>query len=121
MASPDWAGALNSWMPVSYRAMGRWMLEEAATSEFVWEAPLVSRVEAESQRFREPTAVGFVDSVVGSAEQPIVLFSLEWCEFCWSVRKFFKALDVPYRSIDLVGACTRSRSARRISPPQLSC
>jgi cysteine synthase len=46
-------------------------------------------------------AVDFVDSVVGSAEQPIVLFSLEWCEFCWSVRKFFKALDVPYRSIDL--------------------
>jgi hypothetical protein len=23
------------------------------------------------------------------------------CEFCWSVRKLFKALDVPHRSIDL--------------------
>jgi putative NADH-flavin reductase len=42
-ASADWAGALNSWMPVSYRAMARWMLEEAAANEFVRAAPLVSR------------------------------------------------------------------------------
>ena len=43
VASADWAGALNSWMPVSYRAMGRWMLQEAAANEFVRAAPLVSR------------------------------------------------------------------------------
>ena len=43
VASADWTGALNSWMPVSYRAMGRWMLEEAAANEFVRAAPLVSR------------------------------------------------------------------------------
>jgi len=42
-ASRDWDGALNSWSPVSYRAMGRWMLEEAAAYEFVRAAPLVSR------------------------------------------------------------------------------
>jgi hypothetical protein len=43
VASADWAGASNSWMPVSYRAMGRWMIEEAAANEFVRAAPLVSR------------------------------------------------------------------------------
>lgn len=43
VASADWAGAQNSWMPVSYRAMGRWMLAEAAANEFVRAAPLVSR------------------------------------------------------------------------------
>ena len=43
VASADWAGASNSWMPVSYRAMGRWMLQEAAADEFVRAAPLVSR------------------------------------------------------------------------------
>jgi nucleoside-diphosphate-sugar epimerase len=43
VASADWDGALNSWSPVSYRAMGRWMLEEAAANEFVRAAPLVSR------------------------------------------------------------------------------
>jgi hypothetical protein len=43
VASPDWAGAHNSWKPVSYRAMGRWMLREAAANQFVRAAPLVSR------------------------------------------------------------------------------
>ncbi len=43
VASADWAGARNSWMPVSYRAMGRWMLQEAASNAFVRMAPLVSR------------------------------------------------------------------------------
>jgi len=43
VASRDWAGALNSWTPVSYEAMGRWMLEEAAAGQFVHAAPLVSR------------------------------------------------------------------------------
>lgn len=43
VASADWEGALNSWFPVSYEAMGRWMLEEAAANNFVRAAPLVSR------------------------------------------------------------------------------
>jgi putative NADH-flavin reductase len=43
VASADWDGALNSWFPVSYEAMGRWMLEEAAANRFVRAAPLVSR------------------------------------------------------------------------------
>jgi putative NADH-flavin reductase len=43
VASANWEGALNSWLPVSYEAMGQWMLEEAAANEFVRAAPLVSR------------------------------------------------------------------------------
>jgi len=43
VASADWEGALNSWFPVSYEAMGRWMLDEAAANKFVRAAPLVSR------------------------------------------------------------------------------
>jgi putative NADH-flavin reductase len=43
VASADWEGALNSWWPVSFEAMGRWMLREAAANEFVRAAPLVSR------------------------------------------------------------------------------
>lgn len=43
VASADWPGALNSWSPVSYAAMGRWMLEESVANEFVGAAPLVSR------------------------------------------------------------------------------
>jgi hypothetical protein len=43
VASANWKGAQNSWSPVSFGAMGRWMLEEAAANEFVRAAPLVSR------------------------------------------------------------------------------
>ncbi len=43
VASVNWNGARNSWSPVSYDAMGRWMLEEAAANLFVRAAPLVSR------------------------------------------------------------------------------
>lgn len=42
-SAADWPGAHNSWMPVSYEAMARWMIEEAAAGRFVKAAPLVSR------------------------------------------------------------------------------
>ena len=45
--------------------------------------------------------VDFVTRVLSDAEQPLVLFALEWCEFCWAVRKLFAACRIPYRSIDL--------------------
>jgi cysteine synthase A len=46
-------------------------------------------------------AEAMVDEILAQARQPVVLFALEWCEFCWSVRKLLTALDVPYRSVDL--------------------
>jgi cysteine synthase A len=30
-----------------------------------------------------------------------VLFAMEWCEFCWSVRKMFLKFEIPYRAVDL--------------------
>jgi cysteine synthase A len=29
------------------------------------------------------------------------MFALEWCEFCWAVRKMFQAYGVPFRSVDI--------------------
>ena len=46
-------------------------------------------------------ALAFVKQITSDATQPIVLFALEWCEFCWSVRKLFAELDIPYQAIDL--------------------
>jgi cysteine synthase A len=43
----------------------------------------------------------FVAQLLDDREQPLVLFALEWCEFCWSLRKLFAACGIPYRSIDL--------------------
>ena len=48
-----------------------------------------------------PEAEEFVDNVLGDAEQPVVMFALEWCEFCWSVRKMLGEFEIPYRSVDL--------------------
>ena len=48
-----------------------------------------------------PEAVAWFETAVADAEQPVVLFALEWCEFCWALRKFFQARGIPYRSVDL--------------------
>lgn len=29
------------------------------------------------------------------------MFALEWCEFCWSVRKIFDKYGIKYKSVDL--------------------
>ena len=46
-------------------------------------------------------AVAFVEEAVNDKSQPVVMFALEWCEFCWSVRRLMKEFAIPYRSIDL--------------------
>ncbi len=46
-------------------------------------------------------AEAFVRQTIGDAAQPVVMFALEWCEFCWSVRKLFAKYRIPYRSVDL--------------------
>jgi len=51
-----------------------------------------------------PEADAFVTKVISDREQPIVMFALEWCEFCWSVRRLFKEFAIPYQSIDLDSA-----------------
>jgi cysteine synthase A len=43
----------------------------------------------------------FVAQAIADPEQPVVLFALEWCEFCWSVRRFLADMGVPFRSVDL--------------------
>jgi cysteine synthase A len=48
-----------------------------------------------------PEAGAFLDEVLGDPSQPVVIFALEWCEFCWSVRKMFAKARIDYRSVDL--------------------
>jgi len=43
----------------------------------------------------------FVAEAISDEENPVVLFALEWCEFCWAVRKLFEELGVPYQTVDL--------------------
>ena len=48
-----------------------------------------------------PEAQAFVAAALADANQPVIMFALEWCEFCWSVRKMFARAQIPYRSVDL--------------------
>jgi cysteine synthase A len=45
--------------------------------------------------------VNFLREATHDDANPVVLFALEWCEFCWSVRKMFAHYGIPYRSVDL--------------------
>jgi cysteine synthase A len=74
----------------------------------------------------DPAAVEFVRRTVTA--EPVVLFALEWCEFCWSVRKLFAQLGVEYRSVDLdsaayqagdLGGRIRAALADRVGAPTI--
>ncbi|MEJ0036022.1 MAG: cysteine synthase A [Gammaproteobacteria bacterium] len=58
-------------------------------------APAAATVQVEL----DPEAQRFVGDVVRN--EPVVMFALEWCEFCWSVRKMFARAGIKYRGIDL--------------------
>jgi cysteine synthase len=34
-------------------------------------------------------------------DHPVVMFALEWCEFCWAIRKLLAHLDVAFKSVDI--------------------
>jgi cysteine synthase A len=46
-------------------------------------------------------ATEFVDQALSNTHEPVVIFALEWCEFCWSVRKFMASRDIAYQAIEL--------------------
>jgi cysteine synthase A len=60
-----------------------------------------SAPEATATPVVDPAAAAFVADTIGDARGPVVLFALEWCEFCWTLRRLFARLGIPFRSIDL--------------------
>jgi cysteine synthase len=48
-----------------------------------------------------PEAEALVAAALGDPERPVVLFALEWCEFCWAVRKLFARCGIRYRAVDI--------------------
>jgi cysteine synthase A len=65
-------------------------------------APAADADEEEEETIEAPPeALTFLDESTHDPDNPVVLFALEWCEFCWSVRKMFAKYEIPYRAIDL--------------------
>ena len=65
-----------------------------------------------------PEAIAEVEQITGN--HPVVLFGLEWCEFCWSVRRMFEDAGIAFTPVDLDsvanaadGRGTRMRAALR--------
>ena len=67
----------------------------APAEETEAEAEIEASVEAPAD------AVAFLDEATHDSDNPVVLFALEWCEFCWSVRKMLAHYEVPYKAVDL--------------------
>jgi cysteine synthase A len=64
-------------------------------------APPPADDEEEPNAEAPPEALEFLDQATNDPDNTVVLFALEWCEVCWSVRKLFAEYEIPYRSIDL--------------------
>ncbi len=64
-------------------------------------APPADDQEEEEEIAAPPDAIAFLEDATHDSENPVVLFALEWCEFCWSVRKLMAEYEIPYRAIDL--------------------
>jgi cysteine synthase A len=88
--------------------IGEHMTEEEmalsrSTAGYQFGVPAAVKEDSEPREEQRPplndTAREFVDGII--ADEPVVMFALEWCEFCWSVRKLFDALGVDYTSVDL--------------------
>jgi cysteine synthase A len=47
-------------------------------------------------------------TIISDPANPMVMFSLERCEFCWSVAKLFDLLGIPYRSAPLNSAALQT-------------
>ena len=63
--------------------------------------------EEEAPAIVTPEARAFLDATLASKDDPVVMFALEWCEFCWSVRKLFAKLGIEYESVDLDSAANQ--------------
>jgi cysteine synthase A len=62
----------------------------------------VEEAEEEQIEIEAPAdAVAFLTETISDNDHPVIMFSHEWCEFCWSVRKMFARYEIPYLSVDL--------------------
>jgi cysteine synthase len=40
-----------------------------------------------------------LEGMINNPAEPVVMFALEWCEFCWSARKLFERYGIAYRAV----------------------
>jgi len=85
-----------------------------STPGYRFDPPAVCAVPAAPPPLHEPPAAAHdaeAEAFVGSVieDYPVVMFALEWCEFCWAVRKLFARLGIAYQSVDLDSVAFQKR------------
>ena len=74
----------------------------ATTPNYRFDAPAAPTPAPASAPVEAPAdAVDYLREAVSDAANPVVMFALEWCEFCWSARKMLAHYGIPYRAIEL--------------------
>lgn len=73
------------------------------TARFEPPAPAAKPVAVTAPVEPSAKALAHVDEIIADKKQPVVFFSLQWCEFSWSARKLLDMIDVPYRTVALDG------------------
>ncbi len=63
--------------------------------------PAAAPASVEAAGALDEAATREVNALLGDPDRPVVMFALEWCEFCWSVRKAFSKYGIAFTSIDL--------------------
>ena len=61
--------------------------------------PVVAARAAEPPIALDENAGAFVSRAI--EDHAVVMFALEWCEFCWAARKLFARLGIAFRSVDI--------------------
>lgn len=69
-----------------------------STGGYRFDVPGGAAPQAQAQAAK-PEVTAQVEDIV--ATQPVAMFALEWCEFCWSVKKLFAAAGITFHSVDL--------------------
>ena len=62
---------------------------------------VTSDVEPEAPAELDAAAMTEIDEILAANQDQVLMFSLEWCEFCWSVRKMLSACEIPHVTVDL--------------------
>jgi cysteine synthase len=44
-----------------------------------------------------------IDRILAETAEPLIMFGLEWCEFCWSARRLLGDCGIAFRAVDLDG------------------
>ena len=52
----------------------------------------------------ETDIIDELEKEIKGSDKQVVMFALEWCEFCWAVTKALDEYGIPYRTINLDSA-----------------